>query len=76
MTSADPKMMAQISGKPGFLAALDQSGGSTPGALKAYGIPESAFSGEDEMFRLIHETKALPRTFPCLRSCLGQHRLC
>ena len=54
---ADPRMMTQISSKPGFLAALDQSGGSTPGALRTYGIPDSAYSGEDEMFRLMHEMR-------------------
>ena len=41
------------SGK-GFIAALDQSGGSTPKALKLYGIEESEYSGEDQMFDLIH----------------------
>jgi fructose-bisphosphate aldolase class I len=50
-------MMTQISSKPGFLAALDQSGGSTPGALRTYGIPDSAYSGGDEMFRLMHEMR-------------------
>jgi fructose-bisphosphate aldolase class I len=44
----------QLAKKPGFIAALDQSGGSTPGALKAYGIAETAYSGEDEMFKLVH----------------------
>src|SRR5215510_11004140 len=56
-TMADPGMMTQISGKPGFLAALDQSGGSTPGALRAYGIPESAYNSTDQMFRLMHEMR-------------------
>jgi fructose-bisphosphate aldolase class I len=50
-------MNAQMSDKPGFIAALDQSGGSTPGALKAYGIPETAYSGDDEMFKLMHEMR-------------------
>ena len=36
-TMANDKMMAQMSSKPGFIAALDQSGGSTPGALRLYG---------------------------------------
>jgi fructose-bisphosphate aldolase, class I len=54
---ADPRMMTQIASKPGFLAALDQSGGSTPSALRTYGIPESAYSGDDEMFRLMHEMR-------------------
>src|SRR5271168_2789566 len=54
---ANDKMMAQISKKNGFIAALDQSGGSTPGALRQYGIPDSAYSGDAEMFRLMHEMR-------------------
>ncbi len=42
----------------GFIAALDQSGGSTPKALRLYGIPEDSYSGDDEMFDLIHEMRA------------------
>ncbi len=53
----DSKMAAQMSAKPGFIAALDQSGGSTPKALKDYGIPESAYSGEAEMFQLMHDMR-------------------
>ena len=41
----------------GFIAALDQSGGSTPKALKAYGINESAYHGEEEMFTRVHEMR-------------------
>src|SRR5271156_3589895 len=51
------KMLAQISGKGGFIAALDQGGGSTPGALRLYGIPDSAYSGDAEMFKLMHEMR-------------------
>jgi fructose-bisphosphate aldolase, class I len=61
---ADPRMITQISSKPGFLAALDQSGGSTPGALRTYGIPDSAYSGDDEMFRLVHEMRVRIMTSP------------
>lgn len=50
-------MKAQMAGKPGFIAALDQSGGSTPGALRAYGIPDSAYSGDADMYRLMHEMR-------------------
>ena len=50
-------MKAQMSDKPGFIAALDQSGGSTPGALRAYGIPETAYSGDAEMYKLMHEMR-------------------
>lgn len=41
----------------GFIAALDQSGGSTPKALKLYGIEESAYSGDEEMFDLVHQMR-------------------
>ena len=60
----DQKMMAQITSKAGFLAALDQSGGSTPGALRAYGIPDSAYSGDEQMFRLMHEMRVRIMTSP------------
>ena len=60
----DDKMMAQMSGKGGFIAALDQSGGSTPGALRLYGIPDSAYSGDAEMFRLVHQMRARIMTAP------------
>ncbi len=53
----DTTMLAQASGKNGFIAALDQSGGSTPGALKLYGVPEDAYSGDAEMFKLVHEMR-------------------
>jgi len=61
---ADPRMMTQISSKPGFLAALDQSGGSTPGGLRTYGIPDNAYSGDEEMFRLVHEMRVRIMTSP------------
>src|SRR5215510_9827757 len=48
----------------GFIAALDQSGGSTPGALKAYGIKESAWSNEEEMFGLVHQMRTRLITSP------------
>ena len=47
----------QMGSKPGFIAALDQSGGSTPGALRQYGVPDSAYNGEAEMFKLMHEMR-------------------
>jgi fructose-bisphosphate aldolase class I len=58
------KMMAQMSGKDGFIAALDQSGGSTPGALRLYGIPENAYSGDAEMFKLMHQMRVRIMTAP------------
>lgn len=46
-----------IKNNKGFIAALDQSGGSTPKALKAYGVMEDAYKNEDEMFTLVHEMR-------------------
>lgn len=61
---ANEKMMAQISRADGFIAALDQSGGSTPGALRLYGIPDSAYGTDGEMFRLMHEMRVRIMTAP------------
>ncbi|HUC11364.1 MAG TPA: class I fructose-bisphosphate aldolase, partial [Stellaceae bacterium] len=61
---ADDKMMAQMTEKGGFIAALDQSGGSSPGALRLYGIPDTAYNGEAEMFRLIHQMRVRIMTAP------------
>jgi fructose-bisphosphate aldolase, class I len=61
---APKNMTAQITEAPGFLAALDQSGGSTPGALRLYGIPESAYGGEAEMFTLMHQMRVRVMTAP------------
>lgn len=55
---------AKISSGKGFIAALDQSGGSTPKALMNYGVPESAYSGEDEMFAKVHEMRSRIITAP------------
>ncbi|MDA7430306.1 fructose bisphosphate aldolase [Primorskyibacter aestuariivivens] len=54
----NPEMAKQAAEKDGFIAALDQSGGSTPKALKLYGIEEDAYSNDEEMFGLIHEMRA------------------
>ena len=61
---ADSQMMSQMSKKAGFIAALDQSGGSTPGALRLYGIPDTAYDGDVEMFRLMHEMRVRIMTAP------------
>ena len=58
------KMMAQMESGQGFIAALDQSGGSTPKALKGYGIEEGAWSTDEEMFGLIHQMRARIITSP------------
>jgi fructose-bisphosphate aldolase class I len=49
---------------PGFIAALDQSGGSTPGALHLYGIKEGAWSNDDEMFAIVHQMRTRMITSP------------
>src|SRR6202044_977742 len=64
MMADNDEMVAQISRKGGFIAALDQSGGSTPGALRLYGIPDSAYSGDAEMFKLVHEMRVRIMTAP------------
>ena len=61
---ADGKMTAQVSEQAGFIAALDQSGGSTPGALRLYGIADNSYSGDAEMFRLMHEMRVRIMTAP------------
>ena len=61
---SDSQMMTQMRDKHGFIAALDQSGGSTPKALAAYGIPEDSYSGEAAMFQLVHEMRVRIMTAP------------
>jgi fructose-bisphosphate aldolase class I len=56
MSSFDQQLQ-KMRTHPGFIAALDQSGGSTPGALRLYGIKEGAWSTEDEMFALVHQMR-------------------
>ncbi|HEX7848152.1 MAG TPA: fructose bisphosphate aldolase [Sphingomonas sp.] len=62
MQTAD--MTARIAAGHGFIAALDQSGGSTPKALKGYGIEEGAWSSDEEMFDLIHQMRVRIITSP------------
>ncbi|SFS00144.1 fructose bisphosphate aldolase [Sphingomonas jatrophae] len=57
-------MVEKIAGGRGFIAALDQSGGSTPKALKGYGVEESAYSGDEQMFGLIHDMRVRIITSP------------
>jgi fructose-bisphosphate aldolase class I len=62
------EMRARIAEGQGFIAALDQSGGSTPKALKGYGIQEGAWSSDEEMFGLIHRMRERIITSPCFGS--------
>jgi len=61
-TAAD--QLDKIQNKPGFIAALDQSGGSTPKALSQYGVSEDSYASDDEMFNLIHEMRTRIMTSP------------
>ena len=66
--SINPEMLEQMQHGQGFIAALDQSGGSTPKALKGYGIDESAYSNEEEMFDLVHQMRSRIITSPVFTS--------
>ena len=60
MTTLDinKEQLQKIKTHPGFIAALDQSGGSTPKALRSYGIKEDASSNDDEMFAIVHQMRS------------------
>jgi fructose-bisphosphate aldolase, class I len=61
---ANKEQLLKMKTHPGFIAALDQSGGSTPGALRAYGIKENAWSSETEMFAIVHQMRTRIMTSP------------
>jgi fructose-bisphosphate aldolase, class I len=63
-SSLKEQQQRKIKSQPGFFAALDQSGGSTPKALYAYGIKEGAWSNDEEMFALVHQMRARVITSP------------
>lgn len=58
------QQLEKVRTKPGFIAALDQSGGSTPKALRLYGVTEDAWSNDDEMFAVVHEMRTRIITSP------------
>ncbi|HXV80932.1 MAG TPA: fructose bisphosphate aldolase [Candidatus Binatia bacterium] len=58
------QQLQKMKKQPGFIAALDQSGGSTPGALRLYGIKEGAWSNDDEMFAIVHQMRTRIMTSP------------
>ncbi len=62
------EMTAKMREGNGFIAALDQSGGSTPKALQGYGIEDGAWSSDEEMFGLIHQMRSRIITAPCFGS--------
>ena len=61
---SNAEQLAKIKTAPGFIAALDQSGGSTPKALGLYGITEDAWSNDEEMFTVVHEMRSRIMTSP------------
>jgi len=65
MTMTNEEMTAKMEQGDGFIAALDQSGGSTPKALKGYGVEEGAWGNDEEMFDLIHQMRSRIITSPC-----------
>ena len=62
--SLNEQQLQKMKAHPGFIAALDQSGGSTPNALRLYGIKEDAWSNEDEMFAIVHQMRTRIMTSP------------
>ena len=62
--SLNEQQQEQMKTHRGFIAALDQSGGSTPGALRLYGIKESAWFSDDEMFAIVHQMRTRIMTSP------------
>ena len=57
MGTVKEQQLQQMTTHPGFIAALDQSGGSTPNALRAYGIKDNAWSNEEEMYAIVHQMR-------------------
>jgi fructose-bisphosphate aldolase, class I len=64
MGTVKEQQLQKMKTHPGFIAALDQSGGSTPNALRAYGIKENAWSNEEEMFAIVHQMRTRIITSP------------
>ncbi len=64
MTTFNTQQLEKMRTQEGFIAALDRSGGSTPKALKAYGIEESAYSNDEQMFDLVHAMRSRIITSP------------
>src|SRR5204862_1151523 len=62
--AVNEEQLKKIKTSPGFIAALDQSGGSTPKALRLYGIQENSWSSDEEMFGIVHEMRTRIITSP------------
>jgi fructose-bisphosphate aldolase class I len=66
-TAAQQAMLEKVKNTIGFIAALDQSGGSTPKALKLYGVDESAYANDEEMFACVHAMRTRIMTSPSFK---------
>jgi fructose-bisphosphate aldolase class I len=64
MSNLNQQQLEKMRSQPGFIAALDQSGGSTPGALRLYGIKDDAWSNEEQMFDMVHQMRTRIITSP------------
>jgi len=62
--AVNAEQLQKIKTSPGFIAALDQSGGSTPKALRLYGVQENTWSGDEEMFAIVHQMRTRIITSP------------
>src|SRR5436305_14641327 len=62
--AVNAEQLQKVKTSPGFIAALDQSGGSTPKALRLYGIQENAWSSDEEMFAIVHQMRTRIITSP------------
>src|SRR5437667_5281643 len=62
--AVNEEQLQKVKTSPGFIAALDQSGGSTPKALRLYGIQENAWSSDEEMFTIVHQMRTRIVTSP------------
>ncbi|MEG0553165.1 MAG: class I fructose-bisphosphate aldolase, partial [Carnobacterium sp.] len=60
--------LEKVKNNKGFIAALDQSGGSTPKALAIYGVLEDAYSNDEDMFKLVHDMRTRIITSPAFNS--------
>src|SRR5262245_65826816 len=64
LPSSKQQQLKRMRSEPGFIAAFDQSGGSSPKALLSYGIKQNAWSNEEEMFTIVHQMRARIITSP------------
>src|SRR6185312_1343871 len=63
-TAVNAEQLQKVKTSPGFIAALDQSGGSTPKALRLYGVQENTWSSDEEMFTIVHQMRTRIITSP------------